>query len=307
MREQHNSALLPQPLGRKNSRKFIFRTIPEEVLSDFLLFFGIGRVTPSNGWLTATAHGQEREGKFCIDSCGRIVFVSPMLSYVKMSWAQRRRGTVMEAGLCICPPQEADAAEGPREWRLYDEAAEFMGKNATRRILRLPLLSILSFTIEGKVSSSTLQSSCISGWSSVYRQGWEGKPRLQSGGLIFMPPESSGYDEVAMCWHLDCDSGDATCMVNARRRQALVDLLSSGSVAATKAPRERQSVPQTESERKVRVTDCDALLAFLREHAVAQPERLVFQDAYFDDCKYALTSRLVVAVEEEGQVSAILS
>lgn len=152
----------------RTSRAFLFDPVAPELAASFIEWWGVHLHVAQ---ALAQALRIDRVS-------GRLLLPSPELSLLKVSKRHLRQRLVVEAGLCLCaePPvgaraalnAEASASEDPASttneeeeaasrWILFDEAAEYMSRVASRRVLQCTASGFAQLLHDGRLSRDALE------------------------------------------------------------------------------------------------------------------------------------------------------
>ena len=139
-----------------------------------------------------------------------MVLVSKESAYSKLFHRHIRKRLVVEAGLCLCV-----LSTGADGWCLFDEAASYIGKRATRRVLRLGVDEFRSLLLSGEEGLGGLEFGKVDGFCAA-------DGRVMSGGVVCVLLDTRW--EFSVSARLT-DVGFVVCLANARVRAAMIKLL----------------------------------------------------------------------------------
>ena len=234
----------------RTPRAFLFDAATPELAASFTEWWGVNSPV---GEALANALRVDRVS-------GRLLLPSPELSLLKVSKRHLRQRLVVEAGLCLCaqPTIAAPAASDSeaeeeealaRRWNLFDEAAEYVSRIATRRVLHCSRSGFAQLLRHGRLSREAVAagecvtrasfSTCCAPERSLsqaaetldqvvpggvvlcfdFRRGGEDADRDSHGGTMV----SHGGRMAAVSGRLHADGVD--CLANDRTKHALLCIM----------------------------------------------------------------------------------
>ena len=233
----------------RTPRAFLFDAATPELAASFNEWWGVS--TPAAEAL-ANALRVDRVS-------GRLLLPSPELSLLKVSKRHLRQRLVVEAGLCLCaqPTIAAPAASDSeaeeeealaRRWNLFDEAAEYVSRIATRRVLHCSRSGFAQLLQHGRLSREAVAagecvtrasfSTCCAPERSL-SQAVETLDQVVPGGVVLCfdfrresedadtdshgAPHALGGRMAAVSGRLHADGVD--CLANDRTKHALLCIM----------------------------------------------------------------------------------